>query len=65
MNYGGSYYTQPRIKTKNGLTVDANHIISYPTHKVFLCQNRIVITNLDNEEILNYDVLNISLDQVQ
>lgn len=47
------------ILTKNGLKLSAIFIKEYPNGKLFFCQERIVITNLDNNELSSIDIIDI------
>jgi len=46
-----------QVKTLNGLTLNMQLIKEYTNGKLFFCQERLCITNLNNEEIRSYDVI--------
>lgn len=45
------------IHTLNNLYVQAQLIKEYSMHRLFFCQDRIVLTNMLNQELVSHDVL--------
>lgn len=46
------------VKVLNGLEIDMQLIKTYTNGKLFFCQERLCMTDLDNKEISSIDVIN-------
>lgn len=50
------------VKTKNGYSISAKLLNRYPKGKLFFAQDRVVITDFDNNEIANLDLIDLIQD---
>ena len=48
-----------KIKTLKGLVIDARFVEEYPHGKLFFAQERLVVTDLENNELANIDVIEL------
>lgn len=47
------------INTKNGYKLMATHIKTYSKGMLWFCQERLVITDLQHNEIISNDIINL------
>lgn len=47
------------VKTLNGLSLSMTLIKTYPNGKLFFCQERLCLTDTDNNEILSEDIIDL------
>jgi len=49
------------VTTMNGLSLEMKHLKTYSTRKVFFHQDRICVTDLNNNEILSLDLIGLGV----